>query len=250
MTRKDLYPIGILSGVIISVLLVQSSSGASSAPSAPVTPVNSGEAASYDCARSLIGLVGSGEQPGPMFSSGALVFTSLETQDHQNILLVNAGHGNYLLRLEGSGVNRMRFEIPASENGPLKTFYLSYMHGGALRSRYFDYAENHAPPGHDELEYSLVHARRADNLIAHFDYAIHETAEAMLNSITEGHLQRSQISAHQVSSCDHIAQQSPAVARNLRHSLDEINMIVMGPQTTQPSTRSIASTGPATLLKK
>src|SRR4051812_2968008 len=125
MTRRDLYPIVILSGVILSVTLMQSPV---STASNPVTPAGSGEVASYECARSLITLVRQTEQPGPMFSAGSLVFTSTQAQDGQNVLLVNAGQGNYMIRLEGTAVNRMRFELPSSETGPMKTYYLSYMH--------------------------------------------------------------------------------------------------------------------------
>ncbi|MGZ3723764.1 MAG: hypothetical protein ACXVA9_12565, partial [Bdellovibrionales bacterium] len=72
-------------------------------------------------------------------------------------------------------------------------------------------------------------AHRADNLMAHLDYAIHETAEATLSAITEGRVTRSQMLRHKVENCDHISRQTPSLAKNLRHNVDMLDLIVMGP---------------------
>lgn len=196
------------------------------------------EILSYECARSITTIVDPIDQMGPLFSEGLLVFTSLEAQDASKILLVNAGYGNYAIILEGKGVNRIRFEVPTVDSGPGKVFYLSYFHGGTLRSRYFEFSEGRPPIGHDELDYSLVSPRRADNLLPHLDYAIHETAEATLNAITDGRLKRSQLMKHRIEGCDHISRQSPGIAKNLRHSLDLLDIIVMGPSRVPASVAS------------
>src|SRR4051812_1702968 len=100
-----------------------------------VTPSNVvaiDEILSYECARSITSLIGSDEQIGPVFSRGQLVFTSVEAQDSSKLLIVNAGSGNFVVPLESSGVNRIRFEVPTAQRGQLKVFFLSYMHGGTL----------------------------------------------------------------------------------------------------------------------
>src|SRR5665213_1319838 len=142
-----------------SLVLAQAMSHSAPGSIAP-SKVAVEEILSYECARSIATIVSPSEQTGPLFSAGRLVFTSLEAQDQSILLLVNAGYGNFVINLDSKSVNRIRFEIPSEGGGPLKTFFLSYMHGGALRSRYFEFAEGHAPMGRDELDYSLVDARR------------------------------------------------------------------------------------------
>jgi hypothetical protein len=205
------------------------------------------EILSYECARSIATIVTPSEQTGPLFADGRLIFTSLEAQDSSLMLLVNAGYGNFVINLERNGVNRIRFEIPSEANAAPRTFFLSYMHGGVLRSRYFEYAEEHAPAGRDELDYSLVNARRADNLVPHLDYAIHETAEATLSAITEGRVTRSQMLRHKVENCEHISRQSPSIAKNLRRSVDMLDLIVMGPKVN--STKVAGERMPASISK-
>jgi hypothetical protein len=201
------------------------------APAPATSPLKVGieEILSYECARSVTSLVRASDQMGPLFSDGRLVFTSLEANDTTVMLLVNAGYGNFVITLESTGVNRLRFQVPTGQKSGSGTFYLSYLHGGAMRSRYFEYSEGHPPAGREDVEYALVVPRRADYLLPHFDYAIHETAEATLKEITDGRLSRDQLNRHKVENCDHISRQAPTIAKNLRHNIDELDMIVMGP---------------------
>lgn len=250
MTGNHWISLTAIGALILTGVMVQSSFGSASARKASVSD---GEILSYKCALSLATLISAKDEPGPLFAVGHLIFTSLETQAQSKILLVNAGHGNFAINLDAEGVNRVRFEIPASGSGPTKTFFLSYMHGGALRSRYFEFSEERPPFGHDELDYSLVTAHRAEYLLPHLNYAIHATAEATLNLITDGKLSRGEMFAHRVESCEHIARQSPNLSRNLRYKLDMIELIVMGAKAKE---RAIAATevtstrGPASVYKK
>jgi hypothetical protein len=230
MAWKYIFQIAFGSALVLAQTLKHSDS--TPAPAVPPTSARVGvdEILSYECARSLATIVSPSEQTGPLFADGKLIFTSLEAQDSSKILLVNAGYGNFVINLVGDGVNRIRFELPTSASGDVRTFFLSYMHGGALRSRYFEYSEARPPFGRDELDYSLVSARRADNLMPHLDYAIHETAEATLSAITEGHVTRNQMARHRVENCEYISRKSPGLAKNLRHNVDLLDLIVMGPR--------------------
>jgi hypothetical protein len=198
------------------------------------------EVLSYECARSITSLIPIDEQWGPVFSHGNLVFTSVEAQDFSKLLIVNAGAGNYVIKLEGLGVNRIRFEVP-SGRGQARVFFMSYMHGNRMRSRYFDFSEGKAPVGRDELDYALVPARRADHLLAHLDYAIHETAAATLNAIVDGRLDRAQLEHHRIENCEHIARLWPNLGNDLKRKIDQIDLFVMGPNFTHTSSRLPAS---------
>jgi predicted regulator of Ras-like GTPase activity (Roadblock/LC7/MglB family) len=239
MSWKTLTQIAVASGLILAQTLTHSAPSSTKA----VNRVEAEEVLSYECAKSVATIVSTSEQTGPLFSEGRLIFTSVEAQDQSILLLVNAGYGNFAINLESKdSVNRIRFEVPTEANKAPHTFFLSYLHGGTLRSRYFEYSEDQAPTGHDELDYSLVSARRADYMMAHLDYAIHETAEATLQAITEGKITRSQMMRHKVGDCEHIARMSPSIAKNLRHNLDMLDLIVMGPQVSTGTTASTMAT--------
>jgi hypothetical protein len=192
-------------------------------------PVQLEEILSYQCARSVTTMVTSDQQVGPLFSSGSLVFTSLVAEDSSKLLLVNAGGGNFAIPLVGDGVNRIRFAIPTADVGPDRLFFMSYSHGGALRSRYFDYSELVAPVGHDDLDFAEVEPQRASYLQPHLDYAIHETASTILSAITDGKISRAHMIPHRAENCEHLSRQAPSVARNLKYNLDMLDVILMGP---------------------
>jgi hypothetical protein len=216
-----------------AIILVKTAKAPAGAAAAKVEVVVD-EILSYECARSIASITHVDEQTGPVFAQGNLVFTSMEASDASTLLIVNAGNGNFMVNLEGSGVNRIRFELPTAKRGQSNSFFLSYMHGGTLRSRYFDYSEDKPPQGRDELDYSLMPVRRADNLLPHLDYAISETAEATLNAITDGKLERAELAHHRIENCEHISRTSPSLGNSLRHKLDQIDLIVMGPRTSVP----------------
>lgn len=187
------------------------------------------EVLSYDCARNVAAIVRPGDQIGPVFANGILVFTSVEAQDSSRMLLVNAGSGIYSVHLERDGMTRLRFAIPVAGQIEPRVFYMTYLHGQSFRSRYFEYSEDRPPVGKDDLDYMFMTARRAENLQAHLNYAIHETAEATLSAITEGRIQREQLRMRHLDGCDHISRQSPSLARNLKYNLDMLDLIVAGP---------------------
>lgn len=229
--------------IVVPMLYVQA------AASEPTTSVD--ELLSYQCGQSVSSLVSPSEQQGPLFHQGHLLFTSIEAKDSSKILLVNAGNGNFVLTLEGTGVNRIRFELPTGELSGRKIFYLSYLHGGILRSRYFDFAEGAAPTGHDESDYAWVNVQRAENLLPYLDYAIHETAEATVEALTEGKLVRNQLLRHKVENCEHISRREPRLARNLKYNLDLLDTIILGPRGPRgQSDRRPASLGSALEINK
>lgn len=198
--------------------------------------VGADELLAYECAKSVASLVSPAEEIGPIFTDGRLVFTSIEANDASRLLLVNAGYGGFVINLESTGVNRLRFRIPTGANGASTTFFLSYLHGGAsMHSRFFEYSENRPPVGQEEVEYALVEPKRAEYLLPHFDYAIHETAEATVSAITDGKFTRDQLSRHKLQSCEAVAEQAPNLASNLRHNVDMLDILVTGPATSDAS---------------
>lgn len=217
-------------GSVFLLGLTQKKSQATSMPVVKPAKVTVEEVLSYDCAKNIAGVLSPADQVGPIFTSGTLVFASLEAQDSSKLLMVNAGQGNFVIRLESDGVNRIRFEIPVAGKNKGRMFFLTYLHGGAMRSRYFDYAEGRPPVGKDELEYAYVVAKRADHLQAHLNYALHETAEATLAAITDGRVDRSRILKREVEGCESIDRQSPGIARHLKYNLDQLDLIVSGPE--------------------
>jgi hypothetical protein len=198
-------------------------------PSPLLAPTDVDEVLSYQCAQSIISLVAPAEQIGPLFAQGQLTFLSLEASDASPLLIVNAGNGNFLIPLTTKGVNRIRFALPTSD-GQQKTFFLSYLHGGALRSRYFEYSEELPPEGHDELDYVWMTPHRAEGLLPHYDYAIHETADATVKALTEGRLTHTNIVPHKVENCEHLARRSARLASDLQRNLDLLDMMLVGQQ--------------------
>lgn len=194
-----------------------------------VTPVKSDEILTYECARTVSTMVETSQQTGPVFSEGLLVFTSIETQGGGKVLIISAGGGTYAIELKHEGVNRLRFELASQESFKPKKFFLTYVHDRIFRSRYFDFSMNRPPLGRDDLDYDLVQARRAEYMLPHLEYAIYETSENALLAITEGRVKRDQMNRHKAENCEHISRKTPGLARNLRHNLDVLELIVMGP---------------------
>lgn len=188
------------------------------------------EVLSYSCAKSLGSLVDRESQVGPLFSEGHLIFTSLEAKDLSKLLLLNAGAGNFVVALEGSGVNRIRFALPSEGQAEPRQFFLSYIHGYTSRSRYFEFSEGRPPFGREEDDYALVIPSRTLNMQPHLEYAIHETSEAILHALTDGKIDREHLSRHAIVNCDHIANQSPQLATNLRHNLNTLDIMMVGPK--------------------
>lgn len=240
MTNKKIMQVAF--GSVLLMALTQKRSQATSMPIEKPAKVTVEEILSYDCAKNIAGVLTPSDQVGPLFTAGSLVFASLEAQDSSKLLMVNAGSGNFVILLENAGVNRIRFEIPVAGKARASMFFLTYMHGGAMRSRYFDFAEGRPPIGKDELEYSYVVAKRADHLQAHLNYALHETAEATLAAITDGRVDRSKLMRKQVEGCESIDRQSPSVARSLKYNLDQLDLIVSGPTGTGGRMPSSVST--------
>ena len=219
-------------GVILLTALTQTRSQATSYEKLEPAKVSVEEILSYDCAKNIAGVLSPADQVGPLFANGSLVFAALETRESNKILLVNAGQGNFAVALENNGINRIRFEIPVVGKNKARMFFLTYLEGGAMRSRFFDYSEGRPPIGKDELEYAYVVAKRANHLQTHLNYALHETAEATLAAITDGRVDRSRLVRKQVDGCESLDRQSPSIARSLKYNLDQLDLIVSGPVST------------------
>ncbi|MBX3020210.1 MAG: hypothetical protein KF799_00915 [Bdellovibrionales bacterium] len=199
---------------------------------------NSDELLSYICARNVSTIVERGQQVGPVFSEGPLVFTSTEVQGGGKFLILSAGSGTYTLALPNAGVNRLRFQLPTQSSPKPKIFYLSYVHDGVFRSRYFDFSADKPPIGRDELDYDLASVRKADYMLPNLEYAIYETSENTLTAITDGRVKRDQMNKHKMENCEHISRKTPGLARNLKHNLDVLEMIVIGPKEGRPRAAS------------
>jgi len=192
------------------------------------------ELLSYECGKSVAGMLPAREQTGPVFSDHGLVFTSIEAADTSRLLVLSAGAGTYSVRLEKAGVNRIRFAIPVKGAGGTQTYFLSYLHDPVSNSRVFDFSSGRPPLGKDETDYALLNVRRADHLLPNLDYSIHETAESLLAALTEGRLRRDQVLRQKAENCEHITRKTPVLGRNLKRNLDVVEMIVMGPKLAGP----------------
>lgn len=195
-----------------------------SAPAPSEVMVSPAEASSYRCGRDVATIVGHGLQTGPLFSEEDLVFTSLVARDGSRLLVVDDGGGIYSVRLGRQGVNRLRFTLPG--RGEARRYFMSYAHDDVFRSRLFEFSVGRAPAGRDELDFEPVAAVRTPALLPHFEYAIFATSENALAAITDGRVPRAELNRHRVRDCDHL---SGRLARVLKHNLDTLEMIVVGP---------------------
>lgn len=204
------------------------------------------ELLSYECARSVSTMVRLSSQVGPVFSDGLITLASTEARDGSNVLILNAGAGNYAVTLEHEGVNRMRFQLPTHLNGETHPFYISYIPAShRYPPRVLELSMDRPPAGKDELDYSPVSITRADKMIEHYEYAIFATVGNMLSALTEGKVPRSNFEKQKPGNCDRISSAVPAIARNIRRDLDVVEMIVMGPEPKRPEILSGGGRMPA-----
>lgn len=195
------------------------------APEAPITYIKPSvdELLTYECGRNVTTMLYNSDQPGPVFSNGLLLVSSVEADDGTRLLIVNAGAGTFSMPLERDGVNRLRFWIPTEMPGGAKEFFISYMHGYAgSRSRVFEYSIHKAPLGKDELDYIPMRPTRAEKLVTHLEYGIFETSKNMVTAFREGRLTSEQLQKSRAENCEHIARAQPEVGRILKTNLDRI----------------------------
>ncbi len=218
-----------------------------------LTNVSVEELLTYQCAIGVGNLVDESRQLGPLFAAGDLVFTSVEAKDQSKLLIVNAGTGIYALNLEKPGLNRIRFKLPDKKGLASTLFFLSYLHGESLSSRYFEFAHQRPSAGRDEFDYQEVTPQRAEYLLPQFEYAVYSTAGATLKAIRLGKLERSEISLNyfRKEDCDHLERRSPPLARSLQQVLQVVGNFVYGSvksHVSWPSTVSVVgSRRPASL---
>lgn len=199
------------------------------------------ELLSYDCAHSVASLY-TGDQPtGPLFTREGLVFTSLVSTDQKRLLVLSTGSGTYKVTLPSIGINRIRFLLPGLGSSIAQPYFLSYMHDEVFRSRVFEFGYQRPPSGHDELEYHLVEAQRAEYLLPHLEYAIFETAENVVTALAQGRISRSQIQLASATKCEHLSRHSPSLQASIRHNIDALDMMVVGPR--KSANRAPASLG-------
>ncbi len=203
---------------------------AQSLPDPKHRPTSMEELLSYECAKSVATMLYPQEQPGPVFSADGLVFTSIEANDNSQLLIVSAGNGTFAIPLYQVGLNRVRFKIPSHNSSQPNEFFLGFLHDPVTRSRVFDFAAQRPPLGKKDSDYKFVAPRRAEGLLPNLEYKIHETAESMLASLTEGRLARAQVVRQKADNCEHITRKSPALGRNLKRNLDVVEKIVIGPK--------------------
>ena len=207
------------------LLLITATAASAQAPIE--TLASPAETLSYRCARDVATIVGHGRQTGPLFSEDDLVFAGLVAKDGSSLLMLNDGSGTYAFRLSRQGVNRVRFTLPHSLKA--RTYFLSYAHDELFGSRLFEFSSGRAPVGREDVDYDLVRPSRAPLLLPHFEYAILQTSETALSAITEGKIPRAELNRHRVRDCDHLKRRAPILARGLKHNLDMLELIVLGP---------------------
>lgn len=189
------------------------------------------ELLTYECGKSVAEMLAPEEQAGPVFAVEDLVFTGVEASDNSRMLIVTAGDGAFAIPLVRAGVNRIRFSLPTRGADKRKEFYLGFLYDSVTRSRFFDFAADRPPMGKEETDYAEVQPQRSENLLPNLEYKIHETAEGMLASLTEGRLSRKHVISQKADNCEHITRKTPALGRNLKRNLDVVEQIVLGPQT-------------------
>lgn len=192
-------------------------------------PVSLDEILTFECAKHVINIVPEQRQLGPVFHREGLTFTSINAINGEKILIVNAGSGTFSIPLVAAGVNRVRFTLPSRIQADMVSYYISYLHGGSRNSRFFEFSAGKAPTGKDEIDYTSVIPRRANNLLAHFEYAIFETIENTLTMITDHRIDRAEVGVLKAESCDHISRNSPTLAKNMRYDLDVIAALIKPP---------------------
>ncbi|MGE3759516.1 MAG: hypothetical protein AB7H97_17255 [Pseudobdellovibrionaceae bacterium] len=205
------------------------------------------ELLSYECARSVSTMVRFESQVGPVFSDGLITLASTEARDGSNVLILNAGAGNYAVALGHDGVHRMRFQLPTHLKGETHWFFVSFIpatHNYA--PRVLELAMDRPPAGRDELDYTPVTLTRADKMIEHYEYAIFSTVGNLLNALTEGKVPRSQFEKQKPGNCNRVSSAIPSIARNIRRDLDVVEMIVMGPEP-KPRVSSASGRMPASV---
>ncbi len=217
-------------------------------PAANYAPATLDEILTYECAKSVAGIVNGGINPqiGPVFYQDGLVFTSLSNSRGEKMLVVDAGMGIFTIPLNAVGVNRMRFTLPINSHGETQTYFLGYIHGERYRSRALELTIEKAPIGRDDLDYQRAHITRSENLLPHLEYAVFQTTQTMLSAISAKRLTRQDLNIAAVESCDHISRRSPSLARNMRFDLEVIVREILGP-------KSVAAGGgrmPASVVEK
>ena len=198
-------------------------------------PIDVDDLLSYECARSVAGMLEPDDQSGPLFVREDLVFTSVQAKDGSKLLIVNAGSGTYALPLGNSGVNRIKFSIPARDADAQKKYYLTYLHDEAKRSRVFEFATLGPPGNKVEADFKTAKANRADELLPNLEFKIHETAETVLALLAEDRLDRRNLKSHKAEHCEHIARRSPALGKILKRNLDVVAAMVVGAGSRAPA---------------
>lgn len=193
------------------------------------------EQATFECARSLGGMLVTSDQSGPMFYGYDLAFTSITASNGSHILIAANTMGLFEFPLPSSGLNRIKFTLPVGER-QTQVYYLGYMHGtGISSSRVFDFSAGVPPAGKIDEHFKRAVGTRAPRLLPHFNFALYETAGGMVNALIDGKLPRHAVRRDFVQKCDTFT----AVNRHL----NRIEMLVMGPKTEVTSSRMPASVG-------
>lgn len=191
-------------------------------PSLTSLPATLDEMLTFECAREVANAAPVEKSLGPVFFREGLAFTSISSSDASDMLLINAGAGQYSVKLPSHGVNRIRFEIPALGRLKPKSYFMSFVAGGRQNSRLFELSAERVPPGRDELDFQLLHPKRSTHLLSHFEFSVFETADQLAGALAAKRFSSRDYAIPNIRACDHIARRSPGLARTLRHHLEII----------------------------
>jgi hypothetical protein len=228
--------------MMIKKLLAMLFGMGSAGVSVPVAlePASLDEMLTYECAKHIVDLTPIQFQNGPIFYREGVLMSSVNTARGDKLLIVNAGSGTFAVPLYGSGVSRVTFSIPMQ--GQLKALFISYSHD--RESRLFEFSQDHAPAGKDHGDFKVSHARRATELLPHFEFALFETLETLVARVTAKKVQHHEMALPNVAMCDHISRRSPALARTLRYDLGLIASVL---QSEMPAANPTPGRMPASL---
>jgi hypothetical protein len=203
--------------------------------------VSEAELSTYECARSLGAMLVADDQTGPVFYRNDIAFTSINASNGSRILIVANAMGLFEFSLPSSGINRLRFELPVNER-QTQIYYLGFMPGGGTaQSRIFEFSAGDPPFGKLDEHFKPSHGTRASRLVQHFNFAIFETADTMVNALIDGKLERHSVRRDYIQRCDHLA--------NVLKQVNRIEMLVLGPKIDAPGVKSspTSSRQPASL---
>jgi hypothetical protein len=181
----------------------------------------------YHCAWAVASVFSSEVQPGPVFARQQLAFTSVDSQGDRPILMVSQGGPWYGFALNKFGTSRIRFSLPGA--APNQTYFISYLHDSRIRSRVFEFSYGRPPNAFHETDFQLVFPFSSERILPQVRFSIMETAQEVLNLVTEGKVGRAELKVSGLAACKMSGEKVLQMTSGLRHKLDVLEMVAAVP---------------------